>query len=184
MAIQIKVEKAMEGYDLGASKFFGTPTIPALWQEDFDEDEIFLCQIRLSDIAHLDKEGRLPHQGYLYVFLHTENGNYGLRADVRYFEGQPNVALEDFNAVVEGFEQYVEAYLMTFEETPDDTDGTRLFGEPLDWPYDETPPKLLMQFDPLDSDMFFLDAIDGYVYLFFGDDSKAFEDVTLKMMYS
>ncbi|MBQ4066753.1 MAG: hypothetical protein IJD22_03810, partial [Clostridia bacterium] len=66
-AIAITVKEAPEGYDLGASKFFGTPTIPKEWAEDFDDDEMFFCQIRLSDIAELDTDNRLPHSGYLYV---------------------------------------------------------------------------------------------------------------------
>ena len=64
-AIKITAKKAPEGYDLGASKFFGTPTVPLSWNDDFDDDEIFFCQIKLSDIAQLDTENRLPHTGTL-----------------------------------------------------------------------------------------------------------------------
>ena len=71
-AIKITVKKAPEPYDLGASKFFGTPTVPLAWDGDFCDDEIFFCQIKLSDIAELDTENKLPHTGYLYIFLHTE----------------------------------------------------------------------------------------------------------------
>ena len=85
-AIKITAKKAPEPYDLGASKFFGTPTVPLAWDGDFYEDEIFFCQIKLSDIAHLDTENRLPHTGYLYIFLHTEDGKYHLGADVRYHD--------------------------------------------------------------------------------------------------
>ena len=113
-AIGIKVKKAPEGYDLGASKFFGTPTVPLGWESDFYEDELFFCQIRLSDIAHLDKENRLPHTGYLYVFLSTEDGQYHLDADVRYVANEPELAIDDFNAEVEGYERYTQAYLMEF----------------------------------------------------------------------
>ena len=67
-AIKITVKKAPEGYDLGASKFFGTPTVPPAWGGDFYDDEIYFCQIKLSDIAELDRENRLPHTGYLYIF--------------------------------------------------------------------------------------------------------------------
>lgn len=59
MAIGIKVKKAPKDYYLGASKFFGAPTVPLAWEGDFYEDEIFLCQINLENIAHLDKENRL-----------------------------------------------------------------------------------------------------------------------------
>ena len=68
MASGIKVKKAPEDYDLGVSKFFGTPTVPLAWEGDFYEDEIFLCQINLADIAKFDRENSLPHTGYLYIF--------------------------------------------------------------------------------------------------------------------
>ena len=73
-AIGIRLKKAPDGCDLGMSKCFGTPTVPLAWEETFSEDEMFFCQIRLSDIAAFDAENRLPHTGYLYVFLHTAHG--------------------------------------------------------------------------------------------------------------
>jgi len=62
-AIRIVAKKAPEGYDLASSKFFGTPTVPLAWNGDFYDDEIFFCQIRLSDIAELDRENRLLFNG-------------------------------------------------------------------------------------------------------------------------
>lgn len=183
-AIKITVKKAPEGYDLGASKFFGTPTVPLAWKDDFDEDEVFLCQIRLSDIAELDQENRLPHTGYLYMFLHTEEGKYRLRADVRYHEGEPELAFDEFNAAVEEYEKYTEAYLMEFSEADEDEICTRLFGVPSDWNYEDEPPRLLMQYDPLDSDMGFLDDLDGFLYVFFGADETDFTQIHLQEEYS
>ena len=183
-AIKIKAQKAPDGYDLGASKFFGTPTIPMAWEENFDEDEIFFCQIRLADIAALDDENRLPHSGYLYVFLHTEDGKYHLRADVRYHDGEPELAIDDFNAAVMEYERYTEAYLMEFSAVDEDEICTRLFGNPSDWNYEDAPPKLLMQYDPLDNEMDFLDTLDGFVYLFFGENEKDLSDVTLREEYT
>jgi len=183
-AIGIRVKKAVEGYDLGTSKFFGTPTIPLIWENDFYEDEIFLCQIRLSDIAPFDPHNQLPHSGYLYIFLHTENGNYELRADVRYAAEEPELALDDFNAAVEGYESYNQAYLMEFYEADESSTATRLLGVPSDWPYEEDPPKLLMQFDPLDSEMGFLDYIDGFLYFFFGKDGSDLSEAWLKEEYT
>ena len=183
-AVGIKVKKASEPYDLGASKFFGTPTVPLAWEEDLDEDELFFCQIRLSDIAPFDKENRLPHRGYLYVFLHTKDGNYGLKPDVRYHDGEPELAIDDFNTAVEGYEHYNDAYLMEFYEADEDSDGTRLFGVPGDWCYVDEPPRLLMQYDPLDNEMGFLDTLDGFLYFFFGEDEKDFEKITLREEYS
>ena len=183
-AIGIKVKKAPEGYDLGASKFFGTPTVPLDWEGDFYEDEIFLCQIRLSDIAHLDKGNRLPHSGYLYIFLETEHGIYNLKPDVRYYDGEPELAIDAFNAAVEEYEKYTEAYLMEFFEVDEDEVGTRLFGVPSDWNYEDEPPKLLFQYDPFDNDMDFLDTLDGFVYFFFGDDEKDFKKINLMEEYT
>ena len=50
-AIGIKVKKAEGEHDLGASKFFGTPTLPSGMAEAFKDTEIFFCQIRCRDIA-------------------------------------------------------------------------------------------------------------------------------------
>lgn len=184
MAIRINVTKAESRYDLGASKFFGTPTVPQAWQADFYDDEIFFCQLRLADIAPLDPENRLPHTGYLYVFLHTGDGNWNLGADVRYYAGEPDMALDDFNGAVPGYERYNDAWLMEFSQGEDSDDCTRLFGVPSDWNYQEQPPKLLLQYDPLDSEMGFLDSVDGFLYLFFGEDERALSQVTLKLEYS
>lgn len=183
-AIKITAKKAPEGYDLAASKFFGTPTVPLAWGEDFYDDEFFLGQIRLSDIAGFDKENRLPHTRYLYFFLHTENGKYDLGADVRYHDGEPELAVDDFNTSVEDFERYTDAYLMEFSETDEDEVCTRLFGVPSDWYYEDTPPKLLLQHDPLDNEMNFLDDSDGFLYFFLGEEENDFEKVTLWEEYT
>ena len=183
-AIKITAKKAPKDYDLGASKFFGTPTVPPAWNGDFYDDELFFCQIRLSDIAELDKENKLPHTGYLYVFLHTDDGKYHLGADVRYYDGEPELAIDDFNATVEEYEKYTEAYLMEFSEVDEDEICTRLFGVPSDWNYVDEPPRLLMQYDPLDNEMDFLDTLDGFVYLFFGEDGKDLSNVTLREEYT
>jgi len=184
-AIKINAEKAPERYDLGASKFFGTPTVPAEWVDGFYDNEIFLCQIRLSDIAALDNEGRLPKTGYLYVFLRVnEENDFIFEPVVRYYDGEPTHALEEFNSAIEGFEAFDTAYLMRFSEAEEDADGTRLFGVPSGWQYGDEPPALFMQFDPLDSEMGFLDSLDGYLYFFFGDDEGDLSKITLLADYS
>lgn len=184
MAIKIKVKKAPKKYDLAASKFFGSPAIPNEWVDDFDEDVIFFCQIRLADIAAFDKENKLPHTGYLYIFLDTYEGAYALQPIVRYYGGEPNTVLEDFNLEVTDYERFNEAWLMEFEETDDEEICTRLFGVPSDWNYEDEPPKLLMQYDPLDNDMDFLDYLDGFIYFFFGEDEKDLRSVYLKEEYT
>lgn len=184
MAIGIKLKKARRGFDPAASKFFGAPTVPLAWEDSFYDEELFLCQIRLADLAKYDTEGRLPHEGYLYIFLDTSEGEYSLSADVRYYDGEPELLIDDFNAGVEGYECFTDTYLMEFYMVTDDADCTRLFGTPSDWNYEEEPPRLLMQYDPLDDDTGFLSHLDGFVYLAFGEDECDLGAVTVIEVYS
>ena len=177
-AIRINLTKAEENYDLSASKFFGVPTIPGEWLSDFDEYTIFFCQIRLADIAEYDTQNRLPHTGYLYIFLDTYGSEFNLVPIVRYYNGEPDTAVDDFNSAVPEYEEFTEAYLINFEPCDEYADGTRLFGLPQSLAEEEAEGELLMQFDPLDSEMGFLSHLDGYLYLFFGEDERDFSSIT------
>ncbi len=172
-AIRIRLEKAGDGYDLGASKLFGAPTIPNAWLDMFAEDIIFFGQIRLSDIAPFDSENRLPHSGYLYLFLDTEM--YPYTAWVEYYDGEPDTVVDDFNEAEARFAHLTQAFLMSFESASADCDGTKLFGTPSSEPDEDG--ELLMQFDPLDEYTGFLDEIDGYAYFFFGEGENRFDGV-------
>ena len=183
-AIRIRVKSAPKEYDLGASKFFGSPTIPGEWIGDFYDDTMFFCQIRLEDLAKYDTENRLPHAGYLYIFLDAEEGDYGLMPIVRYYDGEPDTVVDDFNEEVEGYSKFTKAWLMEFEECDGSEACTRLFGVPSDWNYEDSAPSLLMQFDPLDSEMGFLDHLDGFLYFAFGEDESNFDEITLLEEYS
>ena len=163
-AIGIKIKKADGDHDPCASKFFGAPVLPDGWAELFSEDIIFFGQIRLSDIAELDTENKLPHKGYLYLFLDVEM--YPYQAMAYYTELEPSVVVDDFNEIEPQFAHLNEDYLMSFEPVDEDFDGTRLFGVPSSG-Y-ETDEELLLQFDPLAEDTGFLGSIDGYAYFFFG----------------
>lgn len=175
-AIGIGLTPAHEGYDQGESKFFGTPTLPAAWVDDFYDSEMFLCQIRLADIADLDVENRLPHTGYLYVFLDLDVYPYACR--VRYYDGEPDTVIDNFNLSVEGAEHLTDAYLMRFSTVAADAEGIKLLGTPADWSYEEEPPRLLLQYDPLVEDLGFLTELDGFAYLAFADGSDNLDDVT------
>lgn len=60
------------------SKWWGDPDMPENMQyptievtedgETYDYPLTFICQINCEDIASLDPEGRLPHEGMLYFF--------------------------------------------------------------------------------------------------------------------
>ena len=182
MAIGLRFKKSTDQSDYGASKLFGSPTVPPHWE--YGENEIFFCQIRLSDIAELDKEYNLAHEGYLYVFFDVTDGEYHIKPIVRYYNGEPTVVIDDFNGVVESYEALSEPYRIEMYSVDDTEDVSRLFGVPSGWNYGENPPKMLMQFDPLDIDCGFLDSIDGYLYLFFGDDPKDLSMVTALLDFS
>lgn len=166
------------------SKFFGDPTIPGAWANDFDGDTIFLAQIRLDEVAAFDSDGVLPHTGYFYVFLDTCEGEYDLIPIVRYFDGEPDTIVEGFNASVDAFERYTEPIGISFFESEVDADGCKLLGVPADWNYEEEAPHLLMQVDHMDETLDFLPQLDGFTYLFFGEDVTGFADVQICQEYS
>lgn len=180
MAIHLKVKKATGDYDLGASKFLGSPVMPEKMTDDFGEDIIFLLQLRLSDIKDLDKDNLLPHEGYLYIFLDISNTEYSLKPIIRYTKEEPTHCLNEFNDIVDGYEEFVDDYLIEFEECDDYASGNKLFGKPNDWNYEDEPKKLLFQFDPLDSDMGIFSHLDGLIYFFFGDGKDPLKKVTIK----
>lgn len=177
MAIGMTLYKETGEYDLGASKFFGTPTIPGHWLEDLDEDLIFLAQIRLEDIAILDRENALPHTGYLYFFVGSDaHMGEDAQAVVLYSPDDPDTAVDDFN---EGFDirGITEDWLIRFGEVDDSADGHKLLGNPSGWAYEEAP-KLLLQYDPLETEgIAFMDMVDGFGFFFFGADAETLEDV-------
>ena len=184
-AIKLTVKKAEGKYDQGRSKFLGNPVLPEKWVNAFDGSVIFLLQIRLEEIKDLDKDNKLPHKGYLYFFLDTVDGDYSLRPIVRYYDGIPTDAVDDFNSVVPGYEDYIEEYLIEFESVDDGDNCTKLLGYPSDWNYQDEPRKLLLQFDPLDPGIEIFDYIDGLFYFFFDEnDEKDFSKVTLMEEYS
>lgn len=175
-AIGIKIHKPEGEHDLGASKFFGAPVLPVGWPDRFSDDVIFFAQIRLTDIAELDTENKLPHTGYLYLFLDVEMiSRYQVMA--YYYDGEPNVVVDDFNEIEPQFAHLNEDWLMSFESVDDAADGIKLFGVPTSG-Y-ETDENLLLQFDPLAADTGFLDNIDGYAYFFFEKDGNNTDDIRL-----
>lgn len=171
-AIRITLKRAEEGYDVAASKLFGAPLVPLDWEDKFAEDILFFGQIRLSDIAALDTENKLPHTGYLYLFLDTEM--YPYMAWAEYYDGEPNLVIDDFNEAEPQFSHLNQAFLMSFSTEEGDCDGTKLFGKPS---FGEHEGELLLQFDPLDNDTGFLNEVDGYAYFFFGKGRKRIDGI-------
>lgn len=180
MAIGMTLKKAAGQHDLGASKFFGTPTIPGDWLEELDENLLFLAQIRLADIAELDKENRLPHTGYLYFFVDSAaHMGEEAQAVVRYSPEEPDTAVDEFNDDFE-IPDTTEDWLITFSEVDDSESGNKLLGDPCGWGYEDAP-KLLLQYDPLATEgVNFMNVVDGFGFFFYGEDSDDFSAVTFQ----
>lgn len=175
-AIKITLTKAEGEYDPRASKLFGAPVLPESWTNRFSDDVIFFGQIRLSDIAALDTENKLPHTGYLYIFLDTEIYPSSFMTFVDHTDEAPTTVIEDFNEIDGRFAHLSKAFLMSFEEADEDYDGTKLFGVPSSETQEDG--ELLLQFDPLDNETGFLSEIDGYAYFFFGEGEKKLDGVS------
>lgn len=78
----------------------------------FSDDVIFFAPIKLSDIALLDTENKLPHAGYFYLFLDAEM--YPYQAMEYYYGGEPDTVIDDFNAVEPRFAHLTEEWWMSF----------------------------------------------------------------------
>ena len=179
-AIRIKTKKAPKNYDQGASIMLGSPVLPKGMQDEIPSTAMFLMQIRLEDIKDLDEENLLPHKGYLYFFLDTEDGVYNLKPIVKYSDKEPEEYIGDWNEIVEDFEQFNEPFLIEFEKCDESEDGNKLLGCPGDWQFSETPDRLLFQLDPLASnEMDLFSTFDGFLYFFFDGENIDFDKVKL-----
>ena len=77
MAIKLTLKHSERVLFCG-SKWWGDPDMPENMQyptievtedgETFDYPLTFICQINCEDIAALDSDGHLPHEGMLYFF--------------------------------------------------------------------------------------------------------------------
>ena len=77
MAIKLELKKTERILFCG-SKWWGDPDMPEQMEyptievtedgETYDYPLTFVCQINCEDIATLDTEGKLPHEGMLYFF--------------------------------------------------------------------------------------------------------------------
>ena len=134
-----------------SSKWWGDPDFPAdmeyptveVTDEEgtYDYPLTFVCQIDCEDLAPLDPEGRLPHQGMFYVFagldeyleqfdspFHNGPGQWGKKMVlVKYTK---SINFETFRSaiMVDDEDQPLTqpALKMTFEPCGDETDDTCL----------------------------------------------------------
>ncbi len=174
-AIAMKVRKVEPGevIDESCSKFFGRPCLPESMKNPYPDDGVFFAQIRCEDIKDLDPECRLPHEGYLYFFLDAEMyPSNDLYMMVDHTTEELKIVIDDYNENC-NIKGLTDTYVITFEKVDAEYEGTKLLGCPSN-DVDDSDDRcgLLLQYDPLDFDVPFLSTLDGYAFVFFGDDDK------------
>ncbi len=176
--IGITTQFAKSENDPGTSKFFGAPTMPEEWLTDgtVADDEFYFAQMRLAEIAPYDTEHLLPETGFLYFFLAETDG--GFRANVRYFDGEPETLVDDFNEGFDLGDDTLADCSASFEETEDAPDGTALLRR-------DGGEIVLLQYDPLDESKpeYLADTEQVLTFRIAPDDlrAKAFDRVTVTL---
>lgn len=152
MAISLHFHKTYD--DLFArSKMWGSPDLPegmdypAAEVEDdgatYSDPLMFVCQIRLEDIAPLDGDGLLPHTGMLYCFAQIEYffgayKDYASPGMGQWVDGSVKVIyapnadnLRTHSVVDENGEPFgLPAEALEFAACADRQDGFKLLGHP------------------------------------------------------
>ncbi|MBQ7812330.1 MAG: DUF1963 domain-containing protein [Bacteroidales bacterium] len=164
MAIKINLNKTERILFCG-SKWWGDPDMPENMQyptvqvteggETYDYPLTFVCQINCEDIAGLDPENRLPHEGMLYFFAAIDEC-LGYETPYRTIIGEwpkgyavvkyaKSINFETFQScqlVGDENESLTEPELeMVFEECDDQADGIKLLGLPHGWDVSEVYPE-------------------------------------------
>ena len=102
-SIKINLSKTEDNL-FGQSKWWGTADLPEgveypmVPYEDGDDDPLTLvCQIRCADLAEIDKENLLPHEGMLYFFADINEYVHALddKDNESTFEYDKEVFIED-----------------------------------------------------------------------------------------
>ncbi len=122
MSIKITVNDV--DAELDQSKFFGEILLPEKWLEDdvFSPEEMFLCQLNLSEVYESVGKTMLPESGMLYFFIDYQKNP---QAVVRYFDGEAD-AYTMFNEDWEGdYDVYTE-WPMEFSLQASDKDTAML----------------------------------------------------------
>ncbi len=160
--------------------FLGKPTLNPSLKEEFPLEVFFLGMVDLREIADLDKENKLPHEGYLYFFLDTSRDYRQLQPIVRYTKEEPTIIVDDYNDLLslEEYKGISVPHGVEYYEVEEDAEGCKLLGVPCDWNYQAKPKELLLTIDHMDEELNLLPFLDGFTYIFFGKENR-FEDVSV-----
>lgn len=151
MAIKINLQETEQEL-FCCSKWWGDPDLPPDMEyplapaeedgESFYYPLTFVCQIDMADVAPLDQEGLLPHEGMMYVFAgldeylnldspwHNGTGQWDRKQVVIKYTKSINMETFRSAMLVDDDDQSLTtpALKMTFEACPDDAPCTRLLG--------------------------------------------------------
>ena len=166
MAIKLELKRTERILFCG-SKWWGDPDMPENMQyptmevtedgEKFDYPLTFICQINCEDIASLDKENKLPHEGMLYFFAAIDD-YIGYESPVQNPDGEwpkgravvkyaKNINFETFQTcmlVGDEDEQLTEPELeIVFSECNDNEEGIKMLCCDMDHPENEILLKLV-----------------------------------------
>lgn len=166
MAIKLELKKTERILFCG-SKWWGDPDMPENMQyptmevtedgEKFDYPLTFICQINCEDIASLNKENKLPHEGMLYFFAAIDD-YIGYESPVQNPDGEwpkgravvkyaKNINFETFQTcmlVGDEDEQLTEPELeIVFSECNDNEEGIKMLCCDMDHPENEILLKLV-----------------------------------------
>ena len=166
MAIKLELKKTERILFCG-SKWWGDPDMPENMQyptmevtedgEKYDYPLTFICQINCEDIASLDKENKLPHEGMLYFFAAIDD-YIGYESPVQNPDGEwpkgravvkyaKNINFETFQTcmlVGDEDEQLTEPELeIVFSECNDNEEGIKMLCCDMDHPENEILLKLV-----------------------------------------
>lgn len=155
MAIKLNLAKT-ERVLFCASKWWGDPDLPENMQypvmtveeegESYEYPLTFICQINCEDLAALDKENKLPHEGMLYFFGAIDE-LLGYESPVRTCIGEwpkgrmvvkyaKSINFETFQSCMlvgdEGESLTDQELEITFEECAEDAEGIKMLGTPAD----------------------------------------------------
>lgn len=112
--------------DLEQSKFFGEISLPErfLSSDEFSPDEMFVCQINLSEVRLYFKDFLLPSVGRLLFFIDLKKK----RPIVRYINEECE-AYTSFNDDLDFDIDYSEELTLSFSDKSDYTAGEMLFSD-------------------------------------------------------
>ncbi|MGN0819758.1 MAG: hypothetical protein ACI4M6_05115 [Christensenellaceae bacterium] len=101
--------------ELDESKFFGEILLPEKWFENdvFSPDEMFVCQINLSEISYAGFASVLPSSGMLFFFIDTKKFPY--KSVIRYFDGELD-AYTCFNDDIDSHINVIDEIGVSFEK--------------------------------------------------------------------